>query len=236
MSGEEILRVLVSWLGPSAVATGIAYWLFQTFSSKWLDAKFAEKLEAYRHEKAKELERLKIEIDGSLDAVVRIQEREFTVVTEAWALLQKAYGACFDAISPFQSIPDIERMNEKERLDFYSRLELSASSIVELEEAKDRKTPFYKAYRTVQFSRAKTAIIEFQNYMFLNELFLRSEVANELKAIGRRIFDCWDAGAFDFKHGPTGERNEKGYPSLAGDVKQSIEALSIELRRLLRRE
>jgi hypothetical protein len=41
--------------GAGAVGA-VVWWLFRTFSEKWLNAKFEERLGAYKHEQQKELE------------------------------------------------------------------------------------------------------------------------------------------------------------------------------------
>jgi hypothetical protein len=66
-------------IGYIAVGAGIVgtfvWWLFRTFSEKWLNAKFEERLAAYKHEQQKELEQLKFAINSQMDRATNCIKR-----------------------------------------------------------------------------------------------------------------------------------------------------------------
>jgi hypothetical protein len=57
-------------VGAGTVST-IVWWLFRTFSEKWLNAKFEERLAAYKHEQQKELEHLKFTINAGRQSCIK---------------------------------------------------------------------------------------------------------------------------------------------------------------------
>ncbi|MGR9345555.1 hypothetical protein ACU8NW_13200 [Rhizobium leguminosarum] len=57
-----------------------AYALFKFLGEKWLNQKFAEQLEAYKSEQARELERLRHKINGVFDRTKRLHDREYEVL------------------------------------------------------------------------------------------------------------------------------------------------------------
>jgi hypothetical protein len=57
-------------VGASAVSAFV-WWLYRTFSEKWLNAKFEERLAAYKHEQQKELEQLKFPINSQMDRATK---------------------------------------------------------------------------------------------------------------------------------------------------------------------
>jgi hypothetical protein len=71
---ENIIGPVLAALGAIIVAGGglafIAYAIFKYLGQKWLDAKFEERLAAYKHAQQKELEQLKFEINALMDRTV----------------------------------------------------------------------------------------------------------------------------------------------------------------------
>src|SRR4029077_13347880 len=96
-------------VGVGAVGT-IAWWLFRTFSEKWLNAKFEERLAAYKHQQQKELEHLKFSINAQMDRATKLHQREFDALPEAWARLMDAHGITMNVVSRSQSIIDLNAM------------------------------------------------------------------------------------------------------------------------------
>jgi hypothetical protein len=92
----QIFADFFATLGFIAVGAGavgvFAWWLFRTFSEKWLSAKFAESLAAYKHEQQKELEHLKFSINAQMDRATKLHQKEFEALPEAWGRLMDAYG------------------------------------------------------------------------------------------------------------------------------------------------
>jgi len=58
-------------------AAAIAYILFQYLGKKWIENKFAERLDQLKHQHALGLQRLRVEIDSMLSGTLKLQEREF---------------------------------------------------------------------------------------------------------------------------------------------------------------
>ncbi len=67
-------------------AAAIAYGLFKWLGQKWIEDKFSQRLEHLRQSNAKELAELKVKWDADLQGRLKYQEREFTVVPDAWVL------------------------------------------------------------------------------------------------------------------------------------------------------
>ncbi len=112
----DIVQKLLSFFGLAAISLGgvaaFAYWLFKLFSDKWLTAKFSQQLEKNKHDQQKELEDLRFEFNKLMDRTVKLHQREFDVLPEAWALLVEAYGITMAVTSSMQQYADVERMNE----------------------------------------------------------------------------------------------------------------------------
>jgi len=99
---------MLAFGGGSAV---IAYVVFQYIGKKWIENKFAERLDLLRHQHALELQRLRVEIDALLSGAIKLQEKEFLVLPDAWAKLDEAHGLVAWLVSPSQQYANVDRMN-----------------------------------------------------------------------------------------------------------------------------
>jgi hypothetical protein len=73
---QNILGPILTAIGAFIVAGGglaaIVYAIFKFFSEKWLNAKFEERLAAYKHEQQKEIEQLRFKINALMDRTVKL--------------------------------------------------------------------------------------------------------------------------------------------------------------------
>src|SRR6266850_6530058 len=110
----DFIANLLATIGAIVIGAGavgaFAWWLFRLFSEKWLNAKFEERLAAYKHEQQKELEHLKFSINAQMDRATKLHQKEFEALPEAWARLMRAHGLTMSVVSRFQSTPDLNAM------------------------------------------------------------------------------------------------------------------------------
>lgn len=76
----------------------IAFGIIRAFGEKWLDSKFAGRLQDLRHEHERQMESVRLETSRTLDRSTRLSEREFEVSAEAWALIFEAYVRTMGAL------------------------------------------------------------------------------------------------------------------------------------------
>src|SRR5690349_9662567 len=109
--------VVIAGGGIGAIAVGI----LKVFGDKWLNAKFGERLEAYKHAQQRELEELRFQINALMDRTVKLHQREFEVLPEAWGKLIDTYSKTQAHLSFFQQYPDLERMVEATLREFIEK-------------------------------------------------------------------------------------------------------------------
>jgi hypothetical protein len=120
----------------------MAYGIFRYLGQKWLDAKFEERLAAYKHAQQRELEQLKFEINTLMDRTVRLHQREFDVLPETWGRLNDAFSKLVPVALGFQQYPDINRMPENQVDELLDKSPLANWQKIELLGASD-KTRYY---------------------------------------------------------------------------------------------
>jgi len=171
---DQVLRFFGEVILYGGGSAAVAYLLFRHLGQGWIEARFAERLEAFKHEQAKELQRLKVEVESLLSGALKIQDREFAVLPEAWHKLNDAYSLTGWVVSPYQEYPAISRMFDDELDEF-----LAASELLETQRSRVRATVSSsrdKTYQDIVFwhrlSKAKKAVSELQNYTISHGLFL----------------------------------------------------------------
>lgn len=128
-----------------ATVVGAAFTLFKLLGEKWLNQKFAERLEAYKSEQARELERLRHRISGVFDRAKRLNDREYDVLPDVWAKLVDANSSSIAYLSRFRQYPDITRMSDTDLDEYLDTTKFSASQKKEIKSSSDR----LKAYQRV---------------------------------------------------------------------------------------
>lgn len=76
------------WLAGLGITGGlaatIAYGAFQFLAKKWLDERFTERLETFKHAQNQEMERLRYRINALFDRTTKLHQHEFDVLPEVW--------------------------------------------------------------------------------------------------------------------------------------------------------
>lgn len=179
---DEVLRFLGEVVVYGGGSAAVAFLLFQYLGKGWIDARFAERLEAFKHEQAKELQRLKVEVESLLSGALKIQEREFTVLPEAWHKLNDAYSLTSWIVSPLQSYPAVGRMSDEELEEFLSESELTDSQrtrVRGMPPGRHRDDEYQSIIFWHRLHKAKRAVGELQNYTVSHGLFLPSPLKQQ---------------------------------------------------------
>lgn len=136
---EEIFSFMGKVLAYGGGAAALAYVIFIFLGQKWIEAKFAERLEAYKKAQERELEQYRHQVSILFSRVSKIHEKEIEVLPEIWQKLQTALGYVAKITSPLQYGPNFFNMNKEEFEDF-----LKKSNLSELHKTTLSNTPLRK--------------------------------------------------------------------------------------------
>ena len=114
----DIVHWLLAAVGVGGGCAAVAYLAFKFLAAKWLENKFAERLEAYKHQQQKELEQLKFQINASFDRLTKLHQHEFQVLPDAWGVLVNAFVEAKAFVASLQSYPDLETMKPAHLAEF----------------------------------------------------------------------------------------------------------------------
>ena len=168
----------------------VAYLLFQYLGKKWIENKFSERLEQLRHTQALELQRLRVEIDSLLSGVIRLQDKEFQTLPEAWAKLDEAYGQVSQLVSPLQQYADLDRLNSAQLEEFLAGTEFTETQKDELRKEQRKNEKYQELIFRYRFNHVHKAVAELHNYVERNSIFMPPELKMHFDKAAN---DLWSA-------------------------------------------
>jgi len=187
---NEILRIFGEIMAYGGGGAAVAYFLFQFFGKNWIENKFAQNLEQHKHAQAIELQRLRVEIDSMLNGAIKIQEKEYEVLPEAWRLLNEAFSLLSNLVAPFQQYPDLDRMNPEQLNEFLDGSELRESQNKEIRASGKKVDKYQELITWHRVNIVKSACIAFNDYIAKNGIFLPPELKQQFDAAKNELWSA----------------------------------------------
>jgi hypothetical protein len=221
-------------IGYIAVGSGIVgtfvWWLFRTFSEKWLNTKFEERLAAYKHEQQKELEHLKFAINAQMDRATKLHQKEFEALPEAWGRLMDAYGIIQSVVSRLQSTPDLNAMAADQREDFIINSKLAEWQRQLVRDAKDKTSIYRNQIEPFKIAKARKASRKFFLYFRKNGIFIREPIKQQFDSLDQLTQSALSEHVMNFQHQT---REFESISRLASEGEKMVKALEAEVQKRL---
>lgn len=188
----DLLLKAVGILGLSGLAigglVGLTYWLFKQYAAKWLDARFAEQLAALNHGHQKEIEHLRFEINAHFDRTVKLHQREFEVLPEAWAKLNDSYYHALSVTSLLQEYPAFDKMTEAQFEAFLNTCPLAEHQKLELRMSPNRLGYYTETIFWIRLSESRKRFGDVDAYVMKNGIFIPRELKDSFDKITETIW------------------------------------------------
>ena len=198
------MEIIFSIVGKLIVTGGglvaISYGLFKYLGQKWLDEKFSERLEAYKHEQQKEIERLRFKINALLDRATKFHQREYEVLPEAWSLLNDAFWKASYFLHPFQQYPDLDRMTPTQLDEFLAKTSFSNWEIEELKTSTKKSDYYIKRIFWHTIQDVKTSARDCHVYLAKNGIFIQPNIREKLLEIDDAIWKALNQREISERH------------------------------------
>lgn len=188
---NTILKYLGEVVLYGGFAAAFAYGIFNFLGKKWIESKFQDRLEIMRHDHAKELERLKVEINTLLNRLTRLQDKEFEVITDLWSKLNDSIGKLSQFVSMFQSYPDLETMTPQRLEEFFSKSRLAKSEINEIQEDSNKNNRYQEIIFHHDYHDVKQTYVDFHTVLIKNRIFLSEQLAKLFTTIDDQMWDVF---------------------------------------------
>ena len=187
---DDIFKLLGQAFAYCGVGAAVAYLLFQYLGKKWIENKFMERLEQLRHSQALELQRLKVEIDFLLNGAIRLQEKEFQILPEAWAKLDKAFKLLALLVCPTQRHKDLDQLDNSQFEDFLAETDFTKTEKNSLRQEGGKN----EKYKEIRFwhclCNVRSSIAEFHDYVEHNSIFMPPGLKSKFE---KAADDLWSA-------------------------------------------
>jgi hypothetical protein len=233
---QQVFGTLVAAIGTIVVAGGglaaITYALFRFLGERWLTAKFDERLAAYKHAQQRELEHLRFEINALLDRAVKLHQKEFEVLPQAWSFFNDAYWQ-INGITGLKSYPDLNRLSDSKLEEFLKTSSLADWQKDELRSASDKLKLYIEYSGWKDISAAYKSYGDWQVYFFKNGIFMTDAIKKKFSDLDSLI-----KGALIEQEMRKTEKDlklseMKDYRRLISDGKALREELEVEVHKRL---
>lgn len=116
MEYNHLFALALQYAGLLGITTigvaGAAFGLFKWFGGKWLENKFAERLQNLKSEQDQAIRLVQSTIDREVHRAKKLYDSEFTALSDSWRLLRVAYDLSASSIGSMTA--RIDRMNDEE--------------------------------------------------------------------------------------------------------------------------
>lgn len=183
-----------SFIGKAIVLLGglslVIYEIFKHLTVKWLETRFDERLQSLKHEHDKEIEQLRFKISTLLDRSIKLHQREYELLPEAWAKLTEAFWATDYLIFPLRQHPDLAKMKKEELDDFLAASNLREFQKEELRNAKNVNDYYFEIASRSEFAEAMQKARTLRAFFVKNKIFMPKSIVSRLETIHKLMWDA----------------------------------------------
>jgi hypothetical protein len=173
-----------------AVIFGALLGALRWFGERWVVSKFSERLEAFKHAQQREIEQLKFQISASMDRAVKLHQREFETVPEAWSTLVTAFNSIKGFTSRLQSYADLAYLTDQELTEFFEDSELTRAQKDDIRSSSDRNKSYQEAIFWHRLASAQNDFRMHNVFLIRNAIFMPTAMKAKFVSIGDL---AWDA-------------------------------------------
>jgi hypothetical protein len=180
---SEILKFIGGVAAVGAATTACAYAIFRVLATKWIETRFSERLEQFKHQQNQEIEHLRFRINTMMDRTVKLHQREFEVLPDTWSLLTDSFFTIEPVAIGFQQYPDLNNMSPERLDEFLDEGPLTPVQKTELKGQSDKIKYYSDVKGGHDLNKASDAYNEFRAKFVKNGIFIPDPIKSKFAAI-----------------------------------------------------
>lgn len=192
MTLDDFTQFLGRILAYGIPSIALFWLLFQKSVERWIDAHFSKRQKEFEHEQVKELQRLKVKLDTVVQGALKLQEREFKIIPEAWEKVSEAFGLALWLSAPFEETISVGQLSEAELAEFLEKSDLYETQKAKIREADRRNRD--ELYREIEIrkrhGRGRQAIADADSFTRMNGLFMPEPMKKQFAQLVQLIWEC----------------------------------------------
>jgi hypothetical protein len=238
---DELIKLIGQVVLYGGASVGIGWLILQKSAERWVDAHFAKRQKEFEHEQAKELQRIKAKLDTVIQGSLKLQEREFKIIPEAWEKISEAYSIADWLCSPLQSYASLRWMSDPELEEFMSKrehLSETQKQAIRDKRPEDRDKRWQELETDKRYYKARDALAAADGFVKTNSIFLPDglrEMFNKQTEVIWGALAAFEVGVQSEDHKMRGSAHEKlkneGKP-LHEQIEKAVRARLLEQTQL----
>lgn len=220
------------------LTAGCSFLLFRFLGSRWLESKFSERLEAYKHAQNKELERVKYEMNSLFDRSSKIRQYEYETLPETWRQLVEAFYHARDLTSGLRQYVDISRMSDDRLRSLLERQNFQPHEVEDVISSHNKLDVYRRITDAKHFGVANDKVYEFRIRLKKYGIFINKPLEQKLEALDDLINTAMIEMEMGLQGIGSGSKHEKALElrqkggALMAEVKEEIHKhlWSVEMR------
>jgi hypothetical protein len=175
-----VLISIIQIIGAGGGAAVILYGIFAKWGEKWLDSRFATRLQELQHLHERELESVRYAVQSTFSRITKIHEREFEVLPKIWLMIQDTLGQAAHAVgATIIQLPSFRNMADEDIEDYFQSVGFSESQkkqILRSSDPDERREQCSQVlmYRNMFEAKEKQRLLN--NYIIENRVFMTPEL------------------------------------------------------------
>lgn len=177
----------------------------KSFASKWLDNRFAQKLQEANQAFQRQLREteqkhdvlvrhLQSSIDREFDRATRLHTEEFKALSRGWNVVHEAYWRTRQATARGYSVHDFSQMEPGQADPFirnHAELEnRQKDTLLAIERPQDRNEQYRRWWWWIQYQNCEKARMKLVMFIDRNAIFMRPEIREVFDRLQRLISDA----------------------------------------------
>ena len=169
--GRLVGGYLVQVLMAAGGAAVLLFFIFRTVGERWVSSWFDKSLEAMRQAHELELESVRLDSNTALERTVKLNQREFETLPEAWSLAVDAMPSVQGLVAGLKSYPNLEALSPPQLEHFLDTSPLDDWEREELRATGDKTKYYQRAVGRHEFGDAVAKHGKFRLHVLKNGIF-----------------------------------------------------------------